>query len=275
MLDLKLMLLDDNGNVLATADTSTLGETLSAQLADKAGLAANFEGLARLAHLQGRWERGARLFGVAAAVRESRICSLARARAEDIDLFTGAGSQVTVNPPNLNAVQELAVGMVRLPEAGGRIEPLPGDTLELWVNDLRLDRVEIGVTGEQDSDRARGERANLRQHLDAGHLRHALIGDDDRDVLLDRRREQQHLGTQQRHRASALGEPLVPADADADPGVGGVPHGRFAGLHAEGVFVLDTQRLELIHGADHLGQGGHRDLRAPAVGQSAAWQLLL
>lgn len=47
-----------------------------------------------------------------------------------------------VSPPNLAAVQELAVGMVRLPEAAGRIEPLPGDTLELWVNDLRLDRIE-------------------------------------------------------------------------------------------------------------------------------------
>lgn len=33
MLDLKLMLLDGNGNVLAMADTSSLGETLSAQLA--------------------------------------------------------------------------------------------------------------------------------------------------------------------------------------------------------------------------------------------------
>jgi hypothetical protein len=47
-----------------------------------------------------------------------------------------------VSPPNLAAVQELAVGMVRLPApaTGGTL--LPGDTLELWVNDLRLDRVE-------------------------------------------------------------------------------------------------------------------------------------
>lgn len=54
-----------------------------------------------------------------------------------------------VNPPNLAAVQELAVGMVRLPD--GRADPIfAGDTLEVWVNDLRLGRVETepGYAGQ-------------------------------------------------------------------------------------------------------------------------------
>jgi hypothetical protein len=46
-----------------------------------------------------------------------------------------------VSPPNLAAVQELAVGIVRLPPGPGSMLA-PGDTAELWVNDLRLDRVE-------------------------------------------------------------------------------------------------------------------------------------
>jgi hypothetical protein len=55
--------------------------TLSAQLADKAWVAANLEGLARLAHLQGRWERVARLFGAAAALRERIGAPLSSAEA--------------------------------------------------------------------------------------------------------------------------------------------------------------------------------------------------
>ena len=50
--------------------------------------------------------------------------------------------------------------------------------------DRALDRVEIGVAGEQDAHGPRRERADLRQHLDAGHLRHAVIGHDDVDVLV-------------------------------------------------------------------------------------------
>ncbi|HEY0970636.1 MAG TPA: cell surface protein SprA [Gemmatimonadales bacterium] len=53
-----------------------------------------------------------------------------------------------VSPPNLAAVQELAVGMVRI--EGGTDQPLPGDTLEVWVNDLRLGQVEsqAGYAGQ-------------------------------------------------------------------------------------------------------------------------------
>lgn len=43
-----------------------------------------------------------------------------------------------VSPPNLAAVQELAVGMIRLPVPPGANPILPTDTLEVWVDDIRL-----------------------------------------------------------------------------------------------------------------------------------------
>lgn len=42
------------------------------------------------------------------------------------------------NPPNLAAVQELSVGMVRTDSAATARPITPGDTLELWVDDIRL-----------------------------------------------------------------------------------------------------------------------------------------
>jgi cell surface protein SprA len=51
-----------------------------------------------------------------------------------------------VSPPNLAAVQELAVGMVRLPAAAGTSPVVPGDTLEVWVDDIRLAGV-VNQTG--------------------------------------------------------------------------------------------------------------------------------
>ncbi len=47
-----------------------------------------------------------------------------------------------VAPPNLQGVQELAVGMVRVDSAAiGATRITPGDTLEVWVDDIRLSRV--------------------------------------------------------------------------------------------------------------------------------------
>lgn len=43
-----------------------------------------------------------------------------------------------VSPPNLAAVQQLAVGMLRLPAGSGSNPIVPGDTLEMWVDDIRL-----------------------------------------------------------------------------------------------------------------------------------------
>jgi cell surface protein SprA len=46
-----------------------------------------------------------------------------------------------VSPPNLTAVQELSVGMVRVDSTGGVDPVMSGDTLEVWVDDIRLDGV--------------------------------------------------------------------------------------------------------------------------------------
>ncbi|MEO5580225.1 MAG: hypothetical protein ABIR58_06160, partial [Gemmatimonadaceae bacterium] len=43
-----------------------------------------------------------------------------------------------VNPPNLAAVQELSVGMIRIGMPTSSQPVAPGDTLELWVDDIRL-----------------------------------------------------------------------------------------------------------------------------------------
>ena len=43
-----------------------------------------------------------------------------------------------VTPPNLAAVQELAAGMLRVDSLSGISPPQAGDTLELWVDDIRL-----------------------------------------------------------------------------------------------------------------------------------------
>lgn len=51
-----------------------------------------------------------------------------------------------VSPPNLAAVQQLAVGMLRLPVAAGANPVIPGDTLEVWVDDIRLAGV-VNQTG--------------------------------------------------------------------------------------------------------------------------------
>jgi hypothetical protein len=73
-----------------------------------------------------------------------------------------------VTPPNLAGVQELAVGFVRvdsLPRGGTGI--LDNDTLELWVNDLRLTDVvdDLGVAGEVGVTLNAGDLADVRVNL--------------------------------------------------------------------------------------------------------------
>jgi cell surface protein SprA len=65
-----------------------------------------------------------------------------------------------VTPPNLAAVQEMAVGMVRVADGGGPTAIVPGDTLELWVDDIRLAHV-VNATGYA---------SQIGAQLDAGDL---------------------------------------------------------------------------------------------------------
>ncbi|MDQ6718503.1 MAG: cell surface protein SprA [Gemmatimonadota bacterium] len=68
------------------------------------------------------------------------------------------------SPPNLAAVQEMAVGMVRT-RAGGSARPvLPSDTLELWVDDIRLGGSvnETGFAGQFGLAVVAGDFADIR-----------------------------------------------------------------------------------------------------------------
>ncbi|MDQ8164275.1 MAG: cell surface protein SprA, partial [Gemmatimonadota bacterium] len=72
-----------------------------------------------------------------------------------------------VSPPNLSAVQELAVGMVRVDSAGGTGAIIPGDTLEVWVDDIRLGGVvnTPGYAGQFAASANLGELAQFRLSL--------------------------------------------------------------------------------------------------------------
>lgn len=73
-----------------------------------------------------------------------------------------------VTPPNLAGVQELAVGFVRVDSvAHGGQAIAPGDSLELWVDDVRLSDVvdDIGFAGEFGLFANAGDFADMRVNL--------------------------------------------------------------------------------------------------------------
>jgi cell surface protein SprA len=69
-----------------------------------------------------------------------------------------------VAPPNLGSVQELAVGIVRVDSATGPTPVMPNDTLEVWVDDIRLANVvsETGFAGQIGLSMALGDFATVR-----------------------------------------------------------------------------------------------------------------
>ena len=69
-----------------------------------------------------------------------------------------------VAPPNLASVQELAVGIVRVDSASGATPLLPSDTMEVWVDDIRLADVvnETGFAGQIGMSVALGDFATVR-----------------------------------------------------------------------------------------------------------------
>lgn len=91
-----------------------------------------------------------------------------RRRAVCDDGYIVYSADPAVTPPNLAAVQELAVGFVRidsLSRTGTGI--LGSDTLELWVNDIRLSDVvdDIGFAGEVGVNVLAGDLGDLRFNL--------------------------------------------------------------------------------------------------------------
>lgn len=69
-----------------------------------------------------------------------------------------------VTPPNLAAVQEMAAGILRVDSLGGTNPPMPGDTLELWIDDIRLADVEKrpGYAGYLGATFSAGDAGSIR-----------------------------------------------------------------------------------------------------------------
>jgi hypothetical protein len=69
-----------------------------------------------------------------------------------------------VTPPNLASVQELAAGILRVDSLGGTNPPQPGDTLELWVDDIRLAGAEQrqGLAGVIGATLIAGDAGSIR-----------------------------------------------------------------------------------------------------------------
>lgn len=83
------------------------------------------------------------------------------------DGYIAYTSNPGVTPPNLAAVQELAVGMVRT-GFGSSARPIaPGDTLELWVDDIRLGGVvdEAGFAGQVSLSVLASDFADIRLNV--------------------------------------------------------------------------------------------------------------
>jgi cell surface protein SprA len=89
---------------------------------------------------------------------------ISRRHAACADGYIVYAADPVVSPPNLSAVQELAVGMVRVDSTGGTQPILPGDTLELWVDDIRLSGVVStpGYAGELSLQANVGDVAQVR-----------------------------------------------------------------------------------------------------------------
>jgi cell surface protein SprA len=93
------------------------------------------------------------------AVRRFAVCQ---------DGYIVYSADPTVTPPNLAGVQEMAVGLVRVdsvPRGGTGL--MSNDTLELWVNDIRLTDVvdDIGFAGELGLAVNAGDLADFRMNV--------------------------------------------------------------------------------------------------------------
>jgi cell surface protein SprA len=83
------------------------------------------------------------------------------------DGYIAYSSDPGVTPPNLAGVQELAVGILRT-AAGSVVSPVaPGDTMEVWVDDIRLGGVvdEAGFAGQVSLSILAGDFADIRLNV--------------------------------------------------------------------------------------------------------------
>jgi hypothetical protein len=84
-----------------------------------------------------------------------------------------------VNPPNLAAIQEVAVGMVRVPGTSVASPITPADTLELWVDDIRLGGVvdAAGFAGQLALGVTASDFADVRLNLTRRDPNFRQLGD--------------------------------------------------------------------------------------------------
>jgi hypothetical protein len=90
------------------------------------------------AYLEGDTLSGCRGLDSILVAASLRVPASARRLAACDSGYIVMTSDVAVTPPNLAAVQELAVGILRTDSLRGPNPPFPDDTLELWVDDIRL-----------------------------------------------------------------------------------------------------------------------------------------
>jgi hypothetical protein len=83
------------------------------------------------------------------------------------DGYIAYSSDPGVTPPNLAGVQELAVGILRTGLGNGANPVAPGDTLELWVDDIRLGGVvdEAGFAGQVSLSVLASDFADIRMNF--------------------------------------------------------------------------------------------------------------
>lgn len=84
-----------------------------------------------------------------------------------------------ITPPNLAAVQELAVGMLRVGQGTGSRPIAPSDTLELWVDDVRLGGVvdAAGFAGQIGIGVTAGDFADIRATVSRRDPNFRQLGD--------------------------------------------------------------------------------------------------
>jgi hypothetical protein len=84
-----------------------------------------------------------------------------------------------VTPPNLAGVQELAVGILRVDSLRGSSPLLPGDTAEVWIDDMRLADVTntTGYAGEVTATLTAGDLGTIRVGLQRRDPNYRQLGE--------------------------------------------------------------------------------------------------
>ena len=147
------------------------------QLLAGAGLAAQQHGRARRRDLLDLLQHLAQRGAVADDVAEVELAVELLVQVAGVLGELGREAAVlAVQVEPLDRVLQHAADLLRVPRLGDV-------AIDLAEVDRLDQHVDVGERGEDDADRVGLARAHLAQQLDAGHLRHALVGDDDRDLL--------------------------------------------------------------------------------------------